>query len=367
MTNHLTRRVAQDILWILALTTPWVCPRAAGDLLESDTMRVWSYYQLRLTAPENAGNNFGMPRAKIMIKGKPSAALDYYFQMIYKRGNYSRTDDNPYLQELWVRFRAGRGKLKVGQFKPPMGRERFTWDGALDTVLRSNATNHLIPNGKLGKAFVRDYGVQWEASALDKRLKYYLSVQGGAGANSSPKGIAPLLGARVLWTFRNGKRADGTPDRCTLGGAFSTRRAKDLNFASALPGTRPLGYGHFNGHDMRWNLELAADRGWWRWRSEYFHARFSSNRTTVPTVSANGWYVQTTYQPGPKWSAALRYEGFDPNTKVVDRNDLRWTTLGVTYYHRGNDEKLLLNYVWKHERAGAVSNNAVIVQYQHKF
>ena len=62
-----------------------------------------------------------------------------------------------------------------------------------------------------------------------------------------------------------------------------------------------------------------------------------------------------------------KYEGFDPNTDVADKNDLRWTTLNWSYYLRGNDEKIQLNYVWKHERADPSNNDTWIVQYQRVF
>ena len=355
--------------WVGALTLgmlPVVAAPSGADLTQGDKLRAWSYYQARLTDPKEAGSSLAVARSKVMVAGKPRPDLDYYFQMIYKNGNKSGTDGDPYVQELWARFKTGNGRLTVGQFKPPIGLERFTWDGSLDLILRTQATDRLIPNGKLKKAYVRDYGLQWNAAALDRRLHYYLSAQGGNGANSNPHGIAPLLGARAVWTVREGKRADKLPSRLTVGGAFSTRSARNLDFASALSGTRPLGYGAFSGRDTRWNLELAADEGPWRWRGEYFSGRFASDKAAVPSLNADGWYVQGCYQWNPKWATCLRYEAFDPNTGVVDKNDLHSTTLGMTYFRRGNDDKLMLNYVWQREGAGAARNEALIAQYQHR-
>jgi hypothetical protein len=341
---------------------PWAAPAP-----KAEEPRLWSYVQVRLTAPENAGNYVGLRRAKVMVEGKPRPNFNYYLQMIYKDGNKSNTDAHPYIQEAWVRFLEGRGWVQVGQFKPPFGLERFTFDGALDSIDRSKATDHLIPNGQLGESFARDLGVQWEATTPDKRLWYGIGLFAGNGANNGFRGNGPLVAARVVRTARNDKLPDGQKVLVKYGGAFSTRRDRDQNFASALPSTKPLGYEHFSGHDTRWNLELLADVGPYRWRSEYFSARFSSNRAAVPTLSARGFYLQGAYQPVPEWSVALKYEGFDPNADVSDKNDLRWTTLNWSYYFHGNDEKVQVNYIWKHERTGGSNNDAWVVQYQRVF
>lgn len=342
-------------------------PATAAPDPASQKLRVWGYFQLRLTAPDSAADTLAVRRAKLMVVGKPQPGLDYYLQLITKDGNKSGTDGRTYLQEGWVRFGVGPGRIQVGQFKPPFGMERFTSDTTLYVIDRSRATDSLIPNGNLGESFVRDYGVQWDSTALAKRLWYGVGVFAGSGANNGIHDNGPLVAGRAVWTVREGKLADGSPSRVKIGGAASTRSSNDLNFTSALPGTRPLGYDHFAGRDTRWNLELAADYGPYRWRSEVFRARFASDKAAVPSLSATGFYLLGAYQPGPEWSLAVKHEGLDPNTGVSDRSDLRWTTLGVNYHLRGDEHKVQANYIVKHERANPVDNNAWVVQYQRVF
>ena len=69
----------------------------------------------------------------------------------------------------------------------------------------------------------------------------------------------------------------------------------------------------------------------------------------------------------PKWQAAAKLEQFDPNRQVVNHKDLRWLTLGVNYYLRGNRLKLMADYVFRWERVDSRPNNAVLLQLQWFF
>lgn len=163
---------------------------------------VQSYAQVRFTVPQGARNYLGLRRLKLMVEGDLPDGGHYYAQGIYKDHNRSSTDGQPYLQEAWVRWRLKRGNLTVGQFKPPFGLERFTADWDLDVIDRSVSTDSLIPNGKLdgGKGFARDRGVQWEARSADQRLWGAIGLFEGHGANTNPRGLAPLVAARLVWT-----------------------------------------------------------------------------------------------------------------------------------------------------------------------
>jgi phosphate-selective porin len=259
---------------------------------------VQSYAQVRFTVPQGAGNYFSLRRLKLMIEGDLPDGGHYYVQGIYKDHNRSSTDGQPYLQEAWVRWRLQQGSLTVGQFKPPFGLERFTADWDLDVIDRSVSTDSLIPNGKLdgGKGFARDRGVQWEARSADQRLWGAVGVFEGHGANTNPRGIAPLVATRLVWTVPTEPAM-----RLRVGGAFSYRDAENLDFSQALPGAATLGYDHFTGRDTRWNLEAAWDGPEGRFRGEYFHARFVPGsrhatravrggvlRASLPSVDAPG-------------------------------------------------------------------------------
>lgn len=64
------------------------------------------------------------------------------------------------------------------------------------------------------------------------------------------------------------------------------------------------------------------------------------------------------------WEAVAKYESLDPNTRIVDRYDIGWTTLGANWLIDGHREKVQLDYVFKRGRLSAASDNTLLVQYQ---
>jgi len=257
-----------------------------------------TYAQYRLTFPEDGETYGSLRRLKLMLTDRLGEGARYYVQGLYKDNNRSATDEQPYLQEAWVQWPVGRGKARLGQFKPPVGLERFTADWDLAVINRSLATDSLIPNGKLGdgKGFARDRGVQWETKFARQRGWWAIGLFEGHGANVDPRGVAPLLATRLTWTA-----AAGDESRLRVGGAFSTRVAQDMDFSKALPGTAGLGYADFGGRDTRWNLEFALDRPGFRLRGEISTPASSpmpsgcpASRETASTFrrvirSASGW------------------------------------------------------------------------------
>ncbi|HID08122.1 MAG TPA: hypothetical protein EYP10_13370, partial [Armatimonadetes bacterium] len=233
------------------------------------------YVQLRLSDFEGGGSYISLRRSKIWFR-RTGRKSGYYFQMLFKSGNRSKTDERIYLQVARFWFKTRTGVLMLGQFKPPFSIERFTWDGALKTINRACATKSLIPYGKMGPALVRDYGIQWEGWGRDKRLRYAIACFVGNGANRKFRGNGPLLCLRLRWTPISKKRPLKRIKFLRLETAFAWRRNRDQNFASALPGTRALGYNHFSGYDMRWTVGFGVDPGRASFRGEYYWAYFSS-------------------------------------------------------------------------------------------
>ena len=347
------RWTASAALWLFPLICFAGLPKEEG---------VGGYLQIRLTLNEKRSDLLSLRRSKIWFR-RTTKKGGCFVQFLYKEWNRSRTDGKVYLQEARVWFKTPHGTVTIGQFKPPFSRERFTWDGALDIVDRAKATNCLIPCGKLGESFVRDYGVQWSAKALRGRLRYAVALQVGNGANNKFRGNGPLLTARVVWRGKPGIYG-GEKYLLQVEAAFSTRRDKDIDFSKALPGTKALGYDHFKGRDTRWNLGLDARYGRWRLVGESYWARFKSSKAGVPSVSATGYYLQLTYRPSPLWSASLKFEAFDPNRSVVDKNDVRWLGVGLNFYPKGLYRRWWVTYYIRRERKGERANNALIVQFQ---
>jgi phosphate-selective porin len=325
-----------------------------------------SYLQLRYTGIEDGEDLYALRRLKLMLRGSLKPHLQYYVQGIFKDGNESNTDGSPYLQEAWIKYTAWKyGHLTVGQFKPPFGMERFTPDWKLPTIDRSQATDHLIPNGQLGDSFARDYGAQLDAWLVTKRLYYATAVFSGNGANMSFKGNGPLVTGRLVGVLYRSPPHSGRQDRITLGGAVSTRKDHDQDFAPALPGTAALGYTHFSGRDTRANLQASADFSPVSLRSEYFYAWFDPDRAPLVRMRASGFYVQGAMRFCRKFQGVAKYETFNPDRAVRNKYDLRWTTLGLNWFIRQDRIRLGADYVFKREAVDSFPNNAVLVQFQY--
>lgn len=329
--------------------------------------------QPRFTAIENDSRNnidnhfFGWRRLKLRMLGEATPRLSYYFQGVYKTHNFSPTDNRITLQEAWLvgKFLPAL-RLKVGQFKPPMGLERFTADEMLLSIERSLPTDNLIPNGKLGDSFARDYGIQASGWFDRPKLGYELAVMGGNGANEGhllQRGSYLMVG-RLTW--RPWQSAINRAD-LQMGAAMSFRRTHDLDLRQQLPGSGKLGYQHFNGQDYHYNVFLALDKGPASLRSEGFWARYHSCRPGLPSLNALGFYAQAAYFLHPRLQGVAKFEYFDPDQAMHNSQDQRWTTLGLNLYLVGNQLKLQANYIFKTERQGEIHNDTFMVQAQFFF
>ncbi len=232
-----------------------------------------SYFQLRYSGIEDGEDLCALRRFKVMLRGSLKPHVQYFVQGIFKGGNESSTDGHPYRQEAWIKYTAWKyGQVTVGQFEPPFGMERFTPDWKLATLDRSQATDHLVPNGQLGDSFTRDYGAQLDSWLAARRLYFAVGVFGGSGANNSFKGNGPLIPGQLIGVLYKTPSQNTRQDQISLGVAVSTRKDHQQDFVPALPGTAGLGYSHFSGRDTCANLEASADFHPVSLRSEYFYA-----------------------------------------------------------------------------------------------
>jgi phosphate-selective porin len=335
---------------VVLLGLPW-----AGRA-DPTAPKVTSYFQVRLTDPADDDAYLSLRRLKVMVDGSLGADAGYYFQAIYKSSNRSSTDGQPYIQELRAWYRLGRARITLGQTKPPFGWERFTNDYALALIDRSPATDHLVPSGNLGHSFARDRGMQWEWEG--DRGSYSLGVFDGAGANNNPHGLGPLVVARASLDRKRPGR-DG-PRVVHAEAALSWRQARDLDFTGQLPGSRSLGYGHFDGHDWRYDLAAGVRHAPWEVRGEYLRAAYRPSSAGTPALTADGYYVQGSYLLSSRLEAALKYDSFDTHRGYRTEQ----TTIGLNLSLPRFYERLQLNYLFRDASAGYSAPDTFICQYQ---
>ncbi len=318
-----------------------------------------SYVQVRLSSPQGKNDHISLRRSKLIGRYGLARGLSARIQLLYKSGNGSATDEHLYLQDARLMQRWGATRLTLGVFKPPMGMERFTNDYRLDLVDRTQATDRLIPAGKLGESLARDLGLQIERTTGSGRVWWALGAFGGEGARGGFHCNGPLLCGWVTWR----PPVSGTLDRLKLGIAAATRRDQDINFTGQLPGSRADGYDHFSGRDTRWNIQFAAAKSRWRSRAEYFSARYEADGS-LRSRDASGWYLQLARDLTKRCTVAARVERFDPYDDHADHREVNLTTLGLTWRLRDYRRQVQLNYVTGH-RGVDQRFSAWVVQLQY--
>ncbi len=333
--------------------------RSAGA--ETTEKHDWqSYTQVRYTASENRKGYLSLRRLKLFGQGPIAGDWSYYLQFLYKANNQSPTDDHIWAQEVNASLGTKSGKLIVGQFKPPFGMERFIADWSMPFVERAQPTDRLIPDGGIGGSFARDYGVQWQTKS-SRGLSIASGVFVGNGANNAFEGNGPLLVSRASYD-----RKCGGDRRFHAELALSWRRDANIDFRGQLPGA-PAGYAHFAGQDVRQDVAVAYDWGRDSVHAEYLAAQYHSDRFGVPSINADGGYVEWSHDLTSRWQGAIRYEFLSPHTSAKDANGLAWTTLAINYRIRSDYDRVQLDYIVRHENGAQIENNALVVQYQRFF
>jgi hypothetical protein len=344
------------VIAVIALAPPFSCVARA----ESATADSWqSYTQVRYTDSEDKGDYLSLRRLKLFGEGPISGRWKYYLQFIYKANNHSLTDDCLTVQDASASLDTSKGKLTIGQFKPPFGMERFINSWVMPLVERGQATDRLIPNGSLDHSFARDYGVQWQTKT-PPGLTLTSGLFVGNGANNSFGGNGPLLVARVAHDkkYQENRRLHAEI-------AASWRRDANIDFRAQIPGA-PAGYAELSGHDIHEDLAVAYEWPKNSLRAEYIAAQYRPN-ISAPRVNADAAYVEWDRDLSSRWQGAVRYEIMNPNTPGGVDKSFRWINIGAVYRIHSYRERVQIDYVIKREGTAEVGNNALVVQYQRFF
>jgi phosphate-selective porin OprO and OprP len=262
----------------------------------------------------------------------------------------------------WNRFPAAN--VRAGQFKTPFGFEQLYADPRLTTIERSLVNDRLTLN--------RQIGVQVGGDLVEKNLSYAIGVFNGSGANDNFNDNDKFLWAGrfagVLWQQGSGDqlvrwsvggnafrsddtglsepadfRFDATPASADVDNLFTGRRS-GLGLDTQLQAGR---------------LEIWAEALAVRWEPE--------SRRPRSRVDSRGWYVQGSWYLLPqRVQAVAKFETFDPDRSAKD-DDTSTGTLGLNWYLKGDDLKLMLDYlrVDAAERPGR--ENKVLARFQVGF
>lgn len=318
----------------------------------------------RLADGPNAVNNrFRLRRARIGVTGEFLEHFDFKLEGDFEqsdgttggRTGFSGTD----LFVNWNRF--PEANLKVGQFKAPFGLEQLTSDTTLFIAERTLVSGAITPERQIG---VQLWGKPLANLWPDKKdlLNYSVGMFNGNGRNTTVNDDNEFMYVgRVELTPWIGKLLQQDAGlKFGFNGLYS-RDAANVNLSqtgnlrlqpdgSLLP---------FNDHsaDERtaWGADLSLNLGNFDLVAEYLQEQIrpsgsgalvtpASGLGTLGEFTTQGYYVQGSYY---FWKKKLQlvgqWQSFDPGQAAND--DIYSATVGLNYYIKGNDIKLMLDYI----------------------
>ena len=291
----------------------------------------------------NDNDRFYLRRARLNATGKFLEEFDFRLELDLA-GSLSNTSGlraqltDGYI--TWNRYPAA--SVRVGQFKTPFGFEQLYGDPRLLMLERTLVNDRLTLS--------RQLGTQVAGELLEKRFTYAAGLFNGNSANNNFNDNDKFTSvARVTVVPWQGKLFGQSASWSVGANGFSSSDtalalAPELGLDST-PAT-PEQDGIFTGdrRGLGFDTQLVAPR--FELWAEYLNTRFDpTNRIPRTSFEADGWYVQGSYFViAEKLQLVAKQEAFDPQDHL-DQDETDTTTLGVNYYFKGHDLKLMLDYL----------------------
>lgn len=264
---------------------------------------------------------FLLRRARLAVEGNITSWASYRAQIEMRTIGAAATPAASPLTlsatDLFIRLSHGPWGGTIGQFRVPFSLESLLSSTNLETTERSRVVN----------AARRDIGAQ-----LDWRIPDRLVLQGAVVNGDGPNRAANLDNRLAYFA-----RAVVTP-------------VKGLDVGGAIGG-----YSDSAGTDVQGAYHATR----WTARAEYIRER---NRRTE--VRARGWYALAAYRAIPRRVEMIgRVEQFDPSDRVATDRSTGYL-LGLQYFIRGDDFKVMWDYEIFQEQLAQTKNNRGVVQIQ---
>lgn len=309
----------------------------------------------------NDNDRFYLRRARLNATGRFLEDFDFRleFDLAGSLGNSSGL--RAQATDLYINWNRYAGaNIRAGQFKTPFGFEQLYGDPRLLTIERSLVNDRLTLS--------RQVGLQLGGDLLEKRLSYALGTFNGNGVNNNFNdnkkfdyvgrvAVVPwrgrLFGDAATWSVgANGFTAEDT----------ALALSSDLGLDST-PATADRD-GIFTGKRRSFGYDSQLVTGRFELWVEYLSTRFEpANDIPKPRFQAAGGYVQAAFFVIPnRIQLVAKQETFDPRDDV-EKDQTDTSTLGVNWYLKGHDLKLMLDYL--RVRAGRLpSQDKILARWQ---
>lgn len=285
-------------------------------------------------------DRFLLRRARVNIQGAFLEHFDYKAEIDFGANSLSeQTGSRGAVTDFFLNWnRYEFANLKAGQYKTHFGWEQILSDTKLLTIERS------LPNDRLTDG--RQIGTSVTGAILDKRVSYAIGMFNGTSVNNSFNDndhfmyTARIQGTVLKtddqkWPVEWNMGINGLSSKD--GGAGGTITKSGFGFTG----------NNFSGDRNAWGVDTQVKVGPFDIQAEYLRNRFEpDNGTPANGFEADGWYLLGGYYVLPKYlQAVVKFEGFDPDKGEAGNATEVWT-FGLNYYVKGDDLKLMANYLY---------------------
>ena len=285
----------------------------------STSPKLTGYLQPRFQSLGDSASFF-LRRARFALEGSITPWASYRAQVELRTIGAAATPPASPLTlsatDLFVRLTHARWGGTVGQFRVPLSLESLLSSTSLETTERSRIVN----------VARRDIGVQ-----LDWHIRV-LALQGALVNGDGPN------------------RANNSDNRMAYFARAVVTPVKGLDVGAAA--------GAYSDSTIE-NAQAMYHSGRWTARSEYVraHHRAANFNTT-------GWYLLAAYQLIPRQVQVVgRVEQYDPSDQVATDRSTGYL-LGIQYFIRGDNFKVVADYEVFREQVVQVRNDRGVVQMQ---
>ncbi len=219
-------------------------------------------------------------RARIFIAGK------MYDNWTYK-GQYDFADNSTTIKDAWIGYNGFEAfRIKVGQFKQPMGLEELTSSKYITFMERSLPTEAFATSRRIG------LGIYNHSTHFNWAVSAYGQAEGDNTEDGGSEGYG--AGARVAWAPLNEK---GKLLHLGISGAYEEQNDSELRFRSRMEAhgvdTRYLNTGFIPNPDTtsKVGLEAATGFGPFSLQGEYYLVSAESNQAGFDDADYDGGYI----------------------------------------------------------------------------
>jgi phosphate-selective porin len=301
-------------------------------------------------------DRFRLRRARINLTGEFAEQFDFKVEGEFENSDgissnrtaFSATD----IFVNWHQF--PEAQIKIGQWKAPFGLEQLTPDPNLIIIERSLPTGAITPERQIGvQLWGKPFTNVWpEQKDL---LTYYAGIFNGNGRNTTINDNNSFMYVGRLESTLFKAKMWGQESSLKLGADVLNSRddagtniSQSLNLLVNDDGSLSPFVLSTPAERTAWSVDAWFNLGPFDLIGEYLqekvHGLTLNGVPGIPDFTTNGYYITAAYFLIPKkLQAAVRWEGLNPGQ--MGNDGIYSITGGLNYYIRGDDLKLMVNYI----------------------